>query len=161
MTIARLLPVRILDSYVDGQGLLEARLFGSVPVARVTGAEVSKGELMRYLAELAWAPHAMLRNARLRWREIDAATVEVSADSASGPARVRLVFEDGDITGIEADDRPRMVGSRPIPTPWRGRFFDYRRLDAWRVPTCAEVSWILEGQLCPVWRGKVTSYGTD
>ena len=158
MRMAPLLPVQILDCYVDGQGYLEARLFGSIPVARAAGPEVSKGELMRYLAELAWAPHAMVRNARLRWREIDSSTIEVSADSPDGPARVRLVFQDGDIIGIEADDRPRMVGTHAIPTPWRGRFLDHREVDGWRIPTRAEVSWILDGQSVTVWRGEVTAY---
>ena len=67
---------------------------------------------MRYLAELIWAPHAMQRNSQPSWREIDAATVEVSAVSPAGPVRVRLIFEDGDIARIEADDRPRTAGRR-------------------------------------------------
>jgi hypothetical protein len=48
---------------------------------------------MRYLAELTWAPHAMQHNPQLSWREIDTSTVEVSAASAGGPARVRLILE--------------------------------------------------------------------
>ena len=48
----------------------------------------------------------MLHNPHLSWREIDATTIEVSAESAEGPARVRLIFEDGDIGRVEADDRP-------------------------------------------------------
>jgi putative transposase len=51
----------------------------------------------------------MLHNRRPSWCEIDATAVEVSAESQAGPARVRLIFENGDITRIEADDRPRMV----------------------------------------------------
>jgi hypothetical protein len=78
-------------------------------LARAAGPQADKAELMRYLAELAWAPHAMLHNPQLSWREIDATTVEVSAESPAGPARVRLIFENGDITRIEADDRPRVV----------------------------------------------------
>jgi len=57
--------------------------------------------------ELAWAPHAMLHNPQLSWREIDATTVEVSAESQAGRARVRLIFENADITRVEADD-PRV-----------------------------------------------------
>ncbi len=158
MKLAPLLRVRILDAYVNGQGFLEARLFGSVRLARAAGPQLNKSELMRYLAELAWAPQAILSNPHLRWREIDAGTVEVSADSDGGPARVRLGFRDGDITRIEADDRPRMIGRRTVSTPWLGRFFDYRELGGWRIPTRAEVSWIAEGRAFPVWRGAITRY---
>ena len=88
-----LFSAHILDCYVDGEGLLEARLCGSLPLARAAGQEVSRGELMRYLAELIWVPHAMRHNSALSWREIDATTVEVSASSTGGPARVRLIRE--------------------------------------------------------------------
>ena len=65
--------------YVDREGLLEARLFGSLPhLARAEGAQAGKRELMRYLAELARAPHTILHNPQLSWCEIDATTVEVS-----------------------------------------------------------------------------------
>jgi Family of unknown function (DUF6544) len=85
-----LLSAHILDGYVDGEGLLEARFCGSLPLVRAAGQEISRGELMRYLAELIWAPHAMQRNPQLSWREIDASAVEVSAASPGGPARVGL-----------------------------------------------------------------------
>lgn len=73
MQVAPLVSARILDCYVDGEGLLEARLFGSLRLARAAGPQASKAELMRYLAELAWAPQAMLQNTRLSWR-VDATT---------------------------------------------------------------------------------------
>ena len=72
MQAAPLVSVRVLDCYVGGAGLLDARLFGSLSLARAAGAQATKGELMRYLAELAWTPHAMLRNPQLSWREINA-----------------------------------------------------------------------------------------
>jgi hypothetical protein len=70
------LSAHILDCYVDGEGLLEARLYGSLPLTRAAGPETSRGELMRYLAELIWAPHAKRHNPALSWREIDATAVE-------------------------------------------------------------------------------------
>ena len=70
---------------------------------------------------------APLHNPQLSWREIDATTAEVSAESQAGPARVRLIFKDSEITSIEADDRPRMVGRCIVPTRWRGRCCDYPR----------------------------------
>jgi hypothetical protein len=85
MQAAPFASARVLDCYVGGEGLLEARLFGSLRLARAAGPQAGKGELMRYLAELAWAPHAMLYNPQLSWREIDAATVEVSGEESGRP----------------------------------------------------------------------------
>jgi hypothetical protein len=102
--------------------------------------------------------HAMLYNPRLSWREIDATTVEVSAESPAGPARVRLIFENGDITRIEADDRPRAVGRHTIPTRWQGRCCDYREIGGCRIPTQAAVSWLLEEGPFEYWRGRVMAF---
>jgi hypothetical protein len=156
--MAPLLYAHVLDCYVGGEGFVEVRLFGSLRVARADGPQIAKGELMRYLAELAWAPLAVLHNPHLSWREIGAATVEVSAASADGPARVRLVFENGDIIRIEADDRPRAIRGQTVPTPWCGRFFDCREIGGWRIPTSAVVSWILEEGPFECWRGRVTEF---
>lgn len=159
MQVMPLLSAHVLDCYVDGVGLLEARLCGSWPLARLTGPEVSKGELMRYLAELVWAPHAMLHNPQLSWRVIDATAVEVSARSAHGPARVRLVFENGDVARMEADDRPRAAGRCIVPTRWQAWCGGYREIGGCRVPTEAVVSWLLDGEPFEYWRGKITAFG--
>ncbi|HJU16554.1 MAG TPA: DUF6544 family protein [Stellaceae bacterium] len=161
LRLAPLLSLRILDAYVGGEGVIEARLFGSLRLSRTASPQVGRGELMRYLAELAWAPHAILHNPRLHWREIDADTVEVSADSEDGPARVRLSFENGDLARIEADDRPRAVGGVTIPTGWRGRFFDYREIGGCRIPTRAEASWLLDEGPFACWRGTVTAFAAE
>lgn len=148
------LPVQVLDSYVDGNGRVEVRLFGSLRLAGATGPQVCRGELMRYLAELAWVPHAMLHNPGLSWREVDATTVEVSAEGADGPARIRLVFEDGDIVRVEADDRPRAVAGGTVPTAWRGSFSDYRQIGGCRIPARAEAGWLLSTGPFVCWQGK-------
>jgi len=160
MQVAPLLSARILDCYVGGEGLLEARLFGSLRLARAAGPKTDKGELMRYLAELAWAPHAMLHNRQLSWREIDATKAEVAAESSAGLTRVRLIFENGDIARVEAEDRPRMTGRRIVPTCWQGHCFDYREINGCRIPTRAVASWLLEDGLFEYWRGRITAFGT-
>ena len=114
---------------------------------------------MRYLAELAWAPHAMLDNPRLSRREIDATTSKSRPRARPGPARVRLIFENGDITRVEADDRPRAAGLRIVPTRWQGRCRDYREVDGYRIPTGAVASWQLEYGLSEYRRSRVTAVG--
>jgi hypothetical protein len=82
----------------------------------------------------------------------------VSTESQAGPARVRLIFENGDIARMEADDRPRMVGHRIVPTRWQGHCCDYREMNGCRIPTRAVVSWLLEDGLFEYWRGRVTAF---
>jgi hypothetical protein len=81
MQMARRSSPHASSTYESGNGLLEALLFGSLRLARAAGPEISRGELTRYLAELPWAPHAMLHDPFLVWRELDPGTIEVSAES--------------------------------------------------------------------------------
>ncbi len=153
------LPVVVVDSYVDGEGYLEARLAGAIKVAGGTGPDFDKGELQRYLSELPVLPDAILSNAGLAWRVLDATTVEVTARSPSGSASIRFGFDAaGDIVTIEADDRPMAVDGTTQPTRWIGAFSDYRQFGRYRVPTRSEVGWMLPDGLFTYWRGELTSY---
>ncbi len=78
------LPVAVVDSFVGGSGLLEARLLGTVAVAKGVGAAFDRGELQRYLSELPLHPDAILNNDALTWRQVDERTVEVSGSTAGG-----------------------------------------------------------------------------
>ena len=152
------LPVVVVDSHVSGRGLLEARLGGVVRVAYGEGGAFDKGELQRYLSELPCLPDAILNNPALRWRELDARTVEVSADCSEGTASVRFRFDAaGDIRGVEADDRPMTVGNTTRPTRWVGTFANYRQLGRYRVPGYGEVGWVLPDGLFTYWHGEITS----
>ncbi|MGB7413925.1 MAG: DUF6544 family protein [Thermosynechococcaceae cyanobacterium] len=146
--------IKVIDSYIDGKGYLEAKLLGSIPLAKVEGAGTDKGELMRYLAELVFCPDALLNNPDLQWCELNPSAVEVSA----GPKRVAVRFDfnqDGDIVRSSAPNRPRLVEGREIETPWFGTFSDYEVLGGYRIPTRGEVSWLLEdGPFC-YWRGRI------
>ncbi|PZD71157.1 hypothetical protein C1752_07885 [Acaryochloris thomasi RCC1774] len=152
--------IRVVDSYVDGHGYLEARLFGSISLAKAEGAGTDKGELMRYLAELVFCPDALLNNSSLQWRELDPSSVEVAA----GPERAAVRFDfdlNGNIVRSSAPDRPRLVEGQEIETPWFGTFADYKVLGGYRIPTRGEVSWLLEdGPFC-YWRGRITQLDVD
>ena len=152
--------VRVIDAYVGGVGRLKVRLFGSIPISGAAGPEIDQSELFRYLAELPWAPYAILGNPALHWREVDASTVEVSAKTADGrTATVRLIFDAaGDIIASEADDRPRETEGRFVPTRWRGDFSDYREFDGVRLPAHAEVAWVLPGGPYVYFRADILSY---
>jgi hypothetical protein len=156
--IAPLVSLRVVDSYAAGEGLLEARLLGLLPVMRQTGPEVSAGEALRYLAELAWVPYAIIANPQLEWRELDARTVEVATQVGSARMTVRLEFDAaGDVVGASTDARPRIEGKTVVPTPWAGSFSDYALAGGIRIPTRGEVRWELPGGPFTYWRGEITS----
>jgi hypothetical protein len=71
---------------------------------------------------------------------------------------MRLIFENGDITRVEADDRPRAVGRRNVPTRWHGGCCDYREVDGCRIPTQAVASWLLEDGPFEYWHGRITAF---
>jgi hypothetical protein len=158
-TMAMVVPIRVVDSYVGGQGLLEVRAAGFLQMAHATGPESDLGEMMRFLAELAWNPDAILNATALAWRQIDDRTAEVSAPTAGGIARVRQIFDaQGDIVGIEANDRPYLVDGQSRPTRWIGRFSDYTQFGAYRIPRNGEIAWDLPEGEYVYWRGTITSF---
>ncbi|HEY6043462.1 MAG TPA: DUF6544 family protein [Nitrosospira sp.] len=55
------LPVRVHDAYVAGEGTLRASLLGLFSLADLRGSsDAAQGELMRFFAEAAWYPTALL-----------------------------------------------------------------------------------------------------
>jgi hypothetical protein len=159
---ARLVSVRVRDWYRSGVGGLEVRLWCVVPVVRASGEQFARGEAMRYLAELAWAPQAMVSNPALEWRQVDESTVEVATRIARERVAVQLHFDAaGDIAGMSSDARPRMVGKQVVDTPWSGVFGEYREFNGVRLPTTGEVSWLLSDGPFTYFRGRVTSWSVD
>jgi hypothetical protein len=155
--LAPLVGIRVRDWFRDGDGGLEARLLGLIPVASAGGPETARSEAMRYLAELPWFPQAVLGNEELAWREVEHGAVEVATRVGSAEAAVTLHFDEaGDIVGAFAPDRPHQEGSRFVDHPWSGAFSGYEELGGVRVPTRAEVSWDLPDGRFTYFRGRVT-----
>lgn len=152
--------VTVTDALRCGQPRLEVRAFGLLTLARqaVTPA-LTKGELMRYLAELPWAPDALLHNRALDWEVLAPARLRVSAACGADRAAVDLhLGDDGLVAAISAAGRPRMEGVRTVERPWWGRFGDYRSHAGRRLPFRAEVGWRLEDQDVVVWRGFIVDW---
>ena len=154
---------RVLDAFVAGTGQLRARLLGSIPVAGVEGGSLDRGEAMRYLAELPWAPDAILLNREIAWRVLESGEIEARLAMEPRDAVVRFELNDaGDFAVIRADDRPATdAAGNEVLREWRGRFDDYGDIGGRRIPRRGEVGYIIEDQYAPYWRGEVIAYGVE
>jgi hypothetical protein len=149
--------VRVHDAYVAGEGILHAALLGLVPVANLRGTgEMAQGELIRFFAEAAWYPTALLPSQGVRWDAVDDHAAR--ATLKDGDITLTLLFrfdEDGLIATVRAQARGRTVGGKVVPTPWQGRFWNYAIREGIRVPLDGEAAYLLPEGAKPYWRGRV------
>jgi hypothetical protein len=157
----RLVRLAVVDRYRAGEGLLTAKVWGLVPVARSSGPEADRGEAMRYLAELPWVPDAIASNPELTWRELGDGSVEVSTRVGETIASVQLSLDGSGLIRTASAMRPRIAGKTAIDTPWVGEFGDYVELGGIRVPERAEASWELPEGRFTYWRGEIQSLAAE
>ncbi len=151
--------VLVHDAYIAGEGILHASLFGLVTVAHQRGTpEIARGELMRFLAEAAWYPTALLPSQGARWEAVDEMSARVTL--VDRDTAVSLVFrfgDDGLIESVHAEDRGRTVRGRIVPTRWEGKWRRYEKHHGMHIPLEGEVAWILPEGRRPYWRGRIST----
>lgn len=164
MAMAPGLAVRVHDAYVDGEGILHPAVLGLVSLTELRGVSpepggVAHGEFMRFVAEAAWYPTALLPSQGARWTAVDEHAAQV--DLADGDVGVSLLlrFDPGTglIDSVRAQARGRTVGSNVVMTPWEGRWWDYAEHAGMKVPMSGEVAWLTSEGRRTYWRGTVTS----
>jgi hypothetical protein len=153
------LKVRVVDSYIAGKGLLQAAILGLFKVADISGeGEIARGEFMRYFAEAAWYPTALLPSQGVRWEAVDDASA--NATIVDGPITLTLLFrfnEAGLIGSFRSEARGGMVGKEIVMAPWEGNWSNYQTRDGMTVPFTGEVAWMRPEGRKPYFVGSVTS----
>ena len=155
------LAAHVHDSYIAGVGTLHAAMLGLVTVASAQGGgEYARGELMRYFAEMAWYPTALLPSQGVRWQAVDDRSA--NATLVDGPITLTLLFrfdEAGLISSVHADARGAGVGKDMVMVmlPWDCSVSDYERRDGMLVPTHGEAAWITPQGRRPYFIGELTS----
>lgn len=157
------LPVLVHDAYVAGEGVLRPALLGVVALGAARGTpELAQGELIRWLAEAAWYPTALAPGQGVRWEAVDAWSARATVEDGTVAATLLFRFgDDGLPESVRAEARGRTVGGTVVPTPWEGRWMDYREVQGVRVPSRGEVAWITPEGRRPYWRGAVTAIALE
>ena len=150
--------VRVHDAYVAGEGLLAASLWGLVPLAEAHGTpEAAQAELIRFLAEAAWYPTALLPGQGVRWEAVDATSAKATLRDGATEATLLITFDAaGLIESARAEARAATVGKTVVMTPWEGRWANYQARDGMQIPIDGEAAWLTPQGRRPYWRGSVT-----
>ncbi|HDQ15201.1 MAG TPA: hypothetical protein ENN41_10355 [Sediminispirochaeta sp.] len=151
------LPVWVHDAYIVGRGILQGRILGLFTVVDYDGtADTDRAELMRYLAEAAWYPTALLPSQGLRWEAADSRSAVAHFEDQGHKLSLLFRFNAQDlIESVYAEERPRAEAGEMIPTPWEGRWSDYQRRDGILVPMSGEVAWLTPEGRRSYWRGRI------
>lgn len=156
--MAPLLTVRVRDSYMDGEGAMRAAAASIVTVVDRRGTpQMAASALARYLGELVWLPTALLPGDGMEWTAVDDATARATLTDGEVRASVDFHFgPDGGVVSVSGT-RHRDVDGAAAATPWRGRLWDYERVQGMMVPRSGEVEWLLPGGPYAYWRGRLVS----
>jgi hypothetical protein len=151
--------VHVHDAYLHGEGILHPAILGVFSLANLRGrGDVAQGEFMRYFAEAAWYPTALLPSQGVTWVAVDERSADATMTEGDIRLTLRFVFAaDGLIESVRAEARGRTVGDKIIPTPWEGQWSNYEVRDGMRVPLTGEVAWLTPEGRKPYWRGTITS----
>ncbi len=139
-------PAHVEDSYIAGHGRLIAQVFGLFTVADSQGeGEIARGEFMRYIAEAAWYPTALLPSQGVRWEAGD--NDSASATIVDGPITLTLLFRFNDaglIASVRAEARGAGVGKDGVMVmlPWECGLSDYQPQDGMLIPMVGEAAWV-------------------
>jgi hypothetical protein len=153
------LAVHVHDAYVASEGILHPAIGGLFTLIDLRGGgDVAQGELMRFFAEAAWYPTALLPSQGVRWEAVD--DTSARATLTDGAITLTLTFRfaaDGTIASARAQSRGRTVQGKVIPTPWEGVWSQFAERGGMRVPLSGEVAWLTPEGRQPYWRGTITA----
>ena len=153
------LAVRVHDAYVGGEGILRAAVLGLFTVADLHGpGDIAQGELMRFFAEAAWYPTALLPSQGVRWKAVDDQSAKATLVDGTLSLTALFSFNDaGLIESIRIEARGATVGKTIVMMPWEARVSSYQDRDGMRVPLTGEASWLPPQGRMPYWRGTIAS----
>jgi hypothetical protein len=151
------LPVRVVDAFIAGNGLLRPTILGLFDMGTLQGTgEIARGELLRHFAESVWFPTALLPSQGVLWAAVDDSSAQ--ATMSDGPISVTMLFRfgaDGLVSTIFVAGRATTVDGATVLMPWECRMSNTQTQDGMRVPMTGEVLYITPQGERPYFKGTI------
>ena len=153
------LSVYVHDAYVGGEGILNPSILGLFSLADpVEVGVLAQGEFVRFFAETAWYPTALLPNQGVRWETVDDRSAKATLEDGKISVMMLVNFNGADlIESVSVEARAAMVGKAVVMTPWEGRMSNYQMRDGMLIPLTCEAAWLRPEGRAPYWRGTISS----
>jgi len=106
VAVAPGIAVHAHDAYIAGVGIVKPSVMGLYPLADVHGeGEIARGELMRYFAEAAWYPTALLPSQGVHWTPVDDRSADATLTDGALSVTMRITFDDEGLSRRPASTR--------------------------------------------------------
>lgn len=138
------LPVTGYHRYVDGAASMLVKLLGLVPVARDTGAEMTRAETVTLLNDLCLLAPATLIAPALAWTPVDDRQARVRLTAGATTVEATVLFgADGRIANFWSDERGRLQadGTSTAGQRWSTPVTEYRRFGPFTLIGRGEARW--------------------
>jgi hypothetical protein len=146
------------DGHAEGQGWGGSRLWGLIPMVKLTDSEVLATQIIRNLGEFAWLPPLALANSGLTCRGAGGGAFEVSTKAGDRQVTVQFAVSDhGDIVRAYSPSRPYDVEGGFAAAPWFYDFSDHREFSGVRIPAAAKATYEKKDGPWEYLRGRITS----
>lgn len=135
------LPVDGLHAYGETDASMRIRLLSLVPVVRVEGPQMMRGETVTLLNDACLFAPGSLLDLPIRWRELDACSVEATYTNGPHTVRTVLVFDDSNaLVDFWSDDRPALAedGKTLLSQRWSTPIREYRPMGPYRLAASGE-----------------------
>jgi hypothetical protein len=141
----RLLRIVGEDRYIHGEGAMEWRLWGLIPVMNGSGPNITRAARGRFRAEAAvWLPSLLLPQQGTTWRRVDDKTAEATIEVTGAPFQLLFSIDrDGRLQKV-VFSRWGNVGTdngRWTDIPFGVTFSDDRTFGGYTMPTQVTASW--------------------
>ena len=167
------LRIHVVDSWVRGKGRLTAHFLGFIPIVPAPASHdeedrLTRGEMLRWLAEAALVPNILLPEAGLvSWNAIDGyddrAQMLFKDPYTSKEVEITAFFnEEGFMTSVECM-RDRIVGKNYVLTPFVGYFSKFEFIPdvgIW-VPSHMECGYVIDEKVDLYFKGDNFGWNFD
>lgn len=128
-------PMSGIDSFMEGEGRMQIKLFNLIKIEDVTGPEMDRSALVTFLNDLIVCPLGYF-SLPVEWRELNHTQAELSLTHAGMTVSAVLTFaEDGRLLNWETTDRYAAVDGHQLPDAWSTPMDAHGEVAGLRIPT--------------------------